>query len=327
MTKRDIRWGFIGCGQAAESALPAFLMVDGVSVVAVMSHSKSEAQQFSHRHSIKEYYTDAAQLVNDPNVDAVYIATPPSTHPIYAIMAMNARKPVLIETPLAASYDDCARINRVAQTTGMPCFVAYYRRYNPYFMKVSELLASKSIGKVQNLQIRFSTPPHSHDLDPRTQSWRTNPEIAGAGYFYHVAAEQFDIIQHNLGVITHARGYTANRANLYTAEDNVSACFQLHNGIPGSGSWTFVGHHSHSDDRIEILGTEGTLCFSMYSYSPIHLHTNKGIDSFDIAKPDYPQLPMLQNVMQALRGDTECHATSLSATPVNWVLDRILKKI
>ena len=324
---KHIKWGFIGCGQAAEGVISSLSMIDATEVVAVMSPSKDEAQQFASRHNIAEYYTDASLLINDPAVNAVYIATPPSTHPIYAIMAMNAQKPVLIETPLAASYDDCARINRVAQATGVACYVAYSRRYNPCFLKVSDILDRQCIVKVQNLQIRFSVPPQSSDLDPSSLSWRTDPEIAGAGYFYHVASEQFDIIQQKLGVITHARGYTANRANLYKAEDNVSACFQLHNGIPGSGSWTFVGHSSHSDDRIEILGNKGTLCFSMYSYSPIHLHTNKGIESFDIAKPDYPQLPMLQTVIAALRGEGTCDATSLSATPVNWVLDRILKKI
>lgn len=325
---KQIKWGFIGCGEVAErKSGPAFRMVPNSDVVAVMSRTKHRAKSYAERHGIKRWYTDAAQLINDPEVNAVYIATPPSSHPTYAIMAMNAGKPVYIEKPLAASYDDCARITRVSKETGVPCFVAYYRRYMPYFLKVKELLGSGRLGEVQNVQIRYSCPPRPEDLNGDNLPWRVMPEIAGGGYFYDMAAHQFDLIQELFGVITHARGYSANRGHLYRAEDTVSACFQFENGLPGSGSWCFVGHESHIEDRIEILGTQGTLCFSVFSYDPIHIHTSEGNEEFDIPPHSYVQLPMISAVVKALQGEGICTATSFSATPVNWVMDRILKKI
>ena len=225
---KSIKWGFIGCGEVVEKKSgPAFSMVEDSEVVAVMSRTEQRAKKYAEEHGIKKWYTDASQLINDPNVNAVYIATPPSSHPTYAIMAMNAGKPVYIEKPLAASYDDCARINRVSRETGVPCFVAYYRRYMPYFLKVKELLDSGVIGEVQNVQIRYSCPPRKEDLNEETLPWRVIPEIAGGGYFYDMAAHQFDLIQELFGVITHARGYSANRGHLYRAEDTVSACFQI----------------------------------------------------------------------------------------------------
>ena len=325
---KSIKWGFIGCGEVVEKKSgPAFSMVEGSEVVAVMSRTKERAKKYAEEHGIKKWYTDASQLINDPNVNALYIATPPSSHPTYAIMAMNAGKPVYIEKPLAASYDDCARINRVSRETGVPCFVAYYRRYMPYFLKVKELLDSGAIGEVQNVQIRYSCPPRKEDLNEETLPWRVIPEIAGGGYFYDMAAHQFDLIQELFGVITHARGYSANRGHLYRAEDTISACFQFENGLPGSGSWCFVGHESHMEDRIEILGTLGTVCFSVFSYLPIHLHTSEGDSEFDLAPKSYVQLPMIEAVVKTLQGKGDCSATSFSATPVNWVMDRILKKI
>ena len=325
---KQIKWGFIGCGEVAErKSGPAFRMVPNSDVVAVMSRTKHRAKSYAERHGIKRWYTDAAQLINDPEVNAVYIATPPSSHPTYAIMAMNAGKPVYIEKPLAASYDDCARITRVSKETGVPCFVAYYRRYMPYFLKVKELLGSGRLGEVQNVQIRYSCPPRPEGLNGDNLPWRVMPEIAGGGYFYDMAAHQFDLIQELFGVITHARGYSANRGHLYRAEDTVSACFQFENGLPGSGSWCFVGHESHIEDRIEILGTQGTLCFSVFSYDPIHIHTSEGNEEFDIPPHSYVQLPMISAVVKALQGEGTCTATSFSATPVNWVMDRILKKI
>ena len=120
---KELRWGFIGCGEVTEKKSgPAFSEVAGSSVVAVMSRTEQRSK----------WYTDAQELIDDPDVNAVYIATPPSSHATFAIMAMKAGKPVYVEKPLAASYDDCARINRISEQTGIPCFVAYYRRYLPY---------------------------------------------------------------------------------------------------------------------------------------------------------------------------------------------------
>lgn len=328
MDRKIIKWGFIGCGEVTErKSGPAFNMVEGSEVVAVMSRTKERARSYASRHGVKRWYTDASELINDPEVNAVYVATPPSSHPIYSIMAMNAGKPVYVEKPLAASYDDCARINRVSREAGIPCFVAYYRRYLPYFLRVKEILRSGAIGEVQNVQIRYSCPPRPEDLDPQHLPWRVNPEIAGAGYFYDMASHQLDLIQELFGVITHARGYSANRGHLYRAEDTISACFQFENGLPGSGSWCFVGHESHNEDRIEVLGTKGTLCFSVFNYSPIHLHTSEGAQEFDVPNPDHVQLPMIKAVVETLQGLNTCDCTSISATPVNWVMDRMLKKI
>ena len=147
-----LRWGFIGCGEVAEKKSgPAFSLVEGSEVVAVMSRNRDRARSYAARHKVKKWYTDAQELVDDPDVNAVYVATPPSSHAAYAIMAMRAGKPVYVEKPLAAGYDDCARVNRVSQQTGIPCFVAYYRRYLPYFQKVKEMVASGDIGRVMNV--------------------------------------------------------------------------------------------------------------------------------------------------------------------------------
>ena len=127
---KQIGWGFIGCGEVTEKKSgPAFNEVPGSKVVAVMSRNEAKAKSYAKRHDIKRWYTDPQQLIDDPEVTAVYIATPPSSHATFAIMAMKAGKPVYIEKPLAASYEDCARINRISEITGVPCFVAYYRRY------------------------------------------------------------------------------------------------------------------------------------------------------------------------------------------------------
>ncbi len=325
---KQINWGFIGCGEVTEKKSgPAFNEVEGSQVVAVMSRSENKARSYAERHHIRKWYTDAQELIDDPDVNAIYIATPPSSHATFAIMAMRAGKPVYIEKPLAASYNDCIRINRISEQTGVPCFVAYYRRYLPYFQKVKEIIENGTIGKVINVQIRFSVPPR--DLDYKNEKelpWRLQPDIAGGGYFYDLAPHQIDLLQNIFGVITRAHGYPANRAHLYKAEDTVSACFFFENGVTGSGSWCFVGHESAKEDRIEIIGDKGSLSFSVFTYEPIVLITSEGKQSVTVPNPSYVQLPMIKHVIEHLQGIGHCDCTSISATPVNWVLDRVLWK-
>lgn len=326
---KEIGWGFIGCGEVTEKKSgPAFNEVPGSHVVAVMSRNAEKAESYAKRLNIKKWYTDPLELINDPEINAIYIATPPSSHATFAIMAMKAGKPVYIEKPLAASYEDCARINRISELTGVPCFVAYYRRYLPYFQKVKQIIQSGAIGTPANVQIRFSVPPR--DLDYKSNGslpWRLQPDIAGGGYFYDLAPHQLDLIQDIFGVITRAHGYCSNMAKLYKAEDTISACFYFENGLPGSGSWCFVGHQSAKEDRIEVIGEKGMLSFSVYNYSPIQLVTSEGRSSIVVPNPPYVQLPIIRSVIEHLQGIGICECTSVSATPVNWVMDRILGKL
>ena len=307
---KQIGWGFIGCGEVTEKKSgPAFNEVPGSSVVAVMSRNEAKAKSYAKRHNIKRWYTDPQELIDDPNVNAVYIATPPSSHATFAIMAMKAGKPVYIEKPLAASYEDCARINRISEITGVPCFVAYYRRYLPYFQKVKGIINSGAIGTIVNVQIRFSVPPRDLDYqDSHNLPWRLQPDIAGGGYFYDLAPHQLDLLQDK-------------------AEDSISASFFFENGLPGSGSWCFVGHQSAKEDCIEVIGDKGMLSFSVYNYDPIQLVTSAGRTNIVVPNPSYVQLPIIRSVIEHLQGIGVCQCTSVSATPVNWVMDRILGKL
>ena len=323
-----IKWGFLGCGEATEKKSgPAFNAVPHSKVVAVMSRRLEKARNYAERHGIARYYNDPQELINDPEVQAVYIATPPSTHATYAIMALKAGKSVYVEKPMATHYDDCLRINRVSETVGVPCFVAYYRRYLPYFKHVKKLIDDGAVGRVVNVQIRFAVPPRDLDYNADNLPWRVQPDIAGGGYFYDLAPHQIDLLQEMFGPIIEAEGFTANRGGLYTTEDTLSACFRFAGGLPGSGSWCFVAHESAKEDRISIIGDQGSIAFSVFTYEPIVLHDAQGRHEIVIENPQYVQQPLIQNVVEHLRGEGICTCDCVSATSVNWVVDRILNKI
>lgn len=325
--RKKICWGFIGCGEVTEKKSgPAFNMVEGSEVVAVMSRNPDKARSYAERHGVKRWYTDPQKLVDDREVNAVYIATPPSTHATFAIMALKSGKAVYVEKPMASNYEDCCRINRIAEKMGVPCFVAYYRRELPYFIKVKELLKAGAVGKVVNVQIRFAVPPRDLDYNKTNLPWRVQPDIAGGGYFYDLAPHQIDLLQEMFGPIVEAEGIKANRGGLYSTEDSVSACFKFEDGLPGSGSWCFVAHESAKEDRIDIIGDKGSLSFSVFTYQPIVLQNEQGRQEFVVPNPPYVQLPLIEQVVKHLQNLAICRCDCVSATPVNWVVDRILGK-
>lgn len=322
-----VKWGFIGCGEAIETKSgPAFSMIEDSEVVAVTSREESKAKSYAERHRIKKYYTDPQSLISDPEVNAIYIATPPSSHSTYAIMSMKSGKPCYVEKPLASSYDECLRVNRTSTHTGIPCFVAYYRRYLPYFQKVFELVKSGTIGKILTTQIQLYVPPRELDTQSgKDLPWRLNPQVAGGGgYFYDLASHQLDLLQYMFGDIIEAEGYCDNMAGLYLVEDTFNACYRFHSGMQGSGSWCFVSHESARKDTITIVGTKGTITFSVFDYKPIELYTEAGIQSFDVKNPKYVQLPLIKQIVEHLQGKGTCDCDSISATPSNWVMDKIL---
>ena len=323
-----VKWGFIGCGEVTErKSGPAFNAVPGSEVVAVMSRRADKARSYAERHGVKRWYTDAQLLLSDPEVNAVYIATPPSTHATYAIMAMKSGKAVYVEKPMASNYEDCCRMNRIAEVTGVPCFVAYYRRCLPYFLKVKELVEQGAVGQVAGAHIRFAVPPRDLDYSRDNLPWRVQPDIAGGGYFYDLAPHQIDLLQQMFGPIIEAEGMFANRGGLYPTEDTVSACFKFANGVPASGSWCFVAHESAREDRIDIVGDKGSLSFSVFTYQPIVLQNGDGRQEFVVPNPPYVQLPLIKLVVEHLQNKAICTCDCVSATSVNWVVDRILHKL
>lgn len=323
-----VKWGFIGCGDMTEKKSgPVFSLVENSEVTAVMNDNRKLAEEYSVRHNIKRYYDDALQLISDADVNAVYIATPPSTHATYAIMAMKEGKPVYIEKPMAASYEDCCRINRVSEETGVPCFVAYYRRYLPYFRKVKELVESNAIGRILDARIEFSQPASELDCSTKDRPWRIDCKDAEEGYFFDIVPHQIDIIQDICGCILDAYGCLSNIRHTHDAEDMISCCFSFENGAVGTGSWSFGVDDSTKEDKIEILGDNGRIRFSAFTYSPITVTGREGTKEYIVENPQYVQYPLIENVIRHLQGKDVCECNGVNATLTSWVIDKIRGKI
>ena len=323
---QEIHWGIIGCGDVTElKSGPAFNKVEHSRLVAVMRRDAVKAADYARRHSVPKWYSGGNQLINDPDVNAVYIATPPNTHASYAIAAMKAGKPVYVEKPMARTYQECQEMIRVSKETGMPLFVAYYRRTLPGFMKVKDLLNKEAIGIPLTVNIRLHKAFGRKDQDPMAQHWHVDPEISGGGHFYDLASHQFDYLDFLFGPITEVMGIAQNLSGLYKAEDTVSAAFAFGSGVSGTGSWSFVVSPEAEEDIIEITGTKGKISLSTFQLGEVKLLTTELSSNFSYKNPENISFNLIGQVVGELRGEATCVSTGISGARTNWVLGEITK--
>jgi len=321
-----IRWGIIGVGDVCEKKSgPAFYKIEHSSLVAVMRRDEEKAKDYAMRHTVPNYYTNADELINDPEVNAIYIATPPDSHKEYTIKALQAGKPVYVEKPMAMDYNECREMIAVAKESGQKVFAAYYRRALPYFQKVKELLQQEVIGKVLTVNVRYSRPPYESDLHPETHTWRIKRSIAGEGYFYDLAPHTLDILDFLLGEITEAKGFQMNRGGLYEVADTVSAIFTFESGVVGNGQWCFVSSSVSVEDSIVISGTMGEIRFNTFAFQPIELITPEGNMFYETSSPEHIQQPLIQTIVDELRGVGICPSTGISGARTSRVMDWILE--
>ncbi len=322
---KTINWGIIGCGNVCEKKSgPSFYKIEHSNLVAVMRRDPDKVKDYAMRHKVDKYYTDADQLIADSQVDAVYIATPPNTHMQYAIKAMQAGKPVYVEKPMGMNSAECEDMIRTSETTNQKLFVAFYRRALPYFLKVKELLESGVIGNVLTVEVKQYRSPRVSDLTSSDHTWRIDKDIAGEGYFYDLAPHTLDILDFLLGEITDAKGFSANLGQLYEVKDTISAILKFKSGIIGSGRWCFVTSAQTDVDSIIITGAKGEIRFSTFAFSPILLLSDTASESFDIPSPEHIQQPLIQTIVDELRGVGKCPSTGVSGARTSRVMDLIL---
>ncbi|WP_423127475.1 Gfo/Idh/MocA family protein [Gaoshiqia sp. Z1-71] len=325
MKLETVNWGIIGCGNVTEVKNgPPLYQTPHSNLVAVMRRNGDLAADYAKRHGVPNWYDHATDLINDPKVNAVYIATPPNTHAAYAIQALRAGKPVYVEKPMSRTYLECLEMIRVSEETGVPLFVAYYRRAMPLFLKVKELVEQKIIGTPLTVSIRLYKEATEMGLSPEQLPWRVDPEIAGAGHFYDLASHQLDVLDFIFGQINEVAGIAQNRCGLYPAEDTVNAVFGFENGVTGTGSWCFVTDKPSEKDIIEIFGTEGSLRFACFSPFKLILKRKDGTIEFDFPKPEHVGSGLIQLVVDELRGEGRSPSTALTGARTSRVMEEIV---
>lgn len=323
---RRVKWGMIGCGDVTEvKSGPPLYKVEDSDLVAVMSRTENRVRDYAARHNVPRYYTDVDKLLADPEVNAVYIATPPDTHCAYTLRAAAAGKPVYVEKPMARNHAECLQMIDACDKAGVPLFVAYYRRALPNHLKVKELIDSGAIGQVRCVNIRLYWPLNKKLQEDGTLPWRIDPQISGGGFFFDLASHTFDYLDFVLGRIIKASGLSMNQSGLYAAEDIVAANFEFSSGVIGNGLWCFSVAPATETETIEFVGEEGRIEFSSFSQNPIRLERLDGFQTFQPESPQHMHQPLVKTIVDALLERGTCPSTGVTAARSNWVMDQIIK--
>jgi len=317
-----IRWGIIGCGDVTEvKSGPGFQKATGSSLVAVMRRSGPLAKDYAQRHGVPRWYDNARDLIADPQVNAVYIATPPSSHKEYTLLAAQAGKPVYVEKPMALTTAECAEMIAACKTAGVPLFVAYYRRALPRFVKVKELVDAGAIGEVRYVTVELSQPPPDSVIPGDQLPWRLRPEVSGGGHFVDLAVHTLDFLDYLLGPVADAHGFSANQGGYYAAEDIVCGTFRFTNGILGSGAWCFTS--SAAVDRVNVVGSHGNISFASFANEPVRLNTPARNEEFSIDHPAHVQQPLIQQIVDELRGTGRCVSRGENGLRATWMTEQL----
>jgi len=309
-----IRWGIIGCGDVCEvKSGPAFNKINHSQLVAVMRRDRARAEDFARRHNVPKFYDDATALINDPDINAIYIATPPAFHEEYAVASMAAGKPVYIEKPVSVNAAPVERMIAASERYQVPAVVAHYRRGLPLFRKVKELIHEGKLGRIQLILLRTLQPDQSKIITYTEDNWRVNPVLSGGGLFHDLSPHQLDILYWIFGDPLNIKGQAVNQLRQYDAPDVTSLEVTFAADVFMQGIWSFNMPVNVSEDSCLIVGARGSVSFSFFRNPGLRLHVegNDGQQEMTFMVPENIQHPMIEQVVRYFRGEASDNPCSL----------------
>lgn len=299
-----IKWGIIGCGDVAEvKSGPAFNKTENSELIGVMRRNGVKAKDFAQRHNVSFWTDNADDLLNNDDINSIYIATPPSTHLEYALKALSLHKNVYLEKPMALTSKEAEIIGEAVKSSRGKLSVAHYRRKLPAFIKVKELIDENAIGKILIADIQILQPKKSKLIANSEENWRLDPQVSGGGLFYDIAPHQIDLMYHYFGAFKNISGLSTS-SNSEMVEDTVNGIIGFENGVQFRGIWNFVGNELYSKEQCIIYGTQGSISFSFYGDS-IVVRTKDKEDVLKFNNPKHIQQPMIASVVSYFLRETE----------------------
>jgi predicted dehydrogenase len=323
-----LRWGIIGCGDVCEvKSGPALYKARGSELMMVMRRDGEKAADFARRHHVPRFTTSAEELIASPDVDIVYVATPPGEHERYALLVAQANKPCYVEKPMARSGAECRAMVHAFERAGQPLFVAYYRRALPRFEKVRQLLEAGALGRLLAVSHVYQGRKNPSAAAGANAGWREEVACSGGGLFVDLGSHVIDVLDFLLGPLLDVSGLAARLSDAPAdrrglAEDTVVMSFRTSSGALGTARYQF--HTSGSIDRLELVGTGGTLTLSVFGREPLELTVGEAHQLIEVEQPEHVHQPLVQTIVDQLAGHGRCPSTGQSAERASLVIDRVL---
>ena len=275
-----IRWGIIGAGDIArKQTAQAIREARNAELTAVMRRSIEGARAFATEFGAAKAYDRVETLLADPEIDAVYIATPVYVHARQTIAAAQTGKHVLVEKPMAMSMAECQAMIKACQQHGVQLMVCYYQRFNARHQKARELIQGGAIGQVTMAQARQT---FLYPSEPG--NWRQDPNRGGGGAIMDVGVHCIDTLRFILGEVEAVTALVDTLAYDYAVDDTATLSLRFQNGVQGVNSVAFTVPEVEADtlNFLELCGTGGRIWTS-----PLHSKDSRGL--FRLLTPEGEQ--------------------------------------
>ncbi|WP_400077400.1 Gfo/Idh/MocA family protein [Winogradskyella sp. R77965] len=302
---KRVVWGIIGCGDVAEKKSgPAFNIVNNSSLLAVMRRDIGKAKDFANRHNVPFYFDDANDIINHPEINSIYIATPPSTHLQYALAVLKVNKNVYLEKPMTLNVEEAKDLHKALEKSSSKLTVAHYRRGLPMFLKVKDLINEEALGTTKSIELNLFQSRHKAISEVPKSNWRLNPAISGGGYFHDLAPHQLDLLLFWFGNIKDYSGDSVCENPNRNFATKINGIINFERGLSCKASWDFLAAESEQKDECIISGTKGSLTFALFG-DKITIEKDGKEEILKFEHPKYIQTPMIQNTTNYFLGKNE----------------------
>lgn len=297
----QVRFGMIGCGDVTEvKSAPALKKIAGASLDMVMCRNPDRVKDYARRHGVPGYTTDYLELLKNPNLDVIYIATPPDSHAFYTIEAARHGKAVYVEKPMALTVKEAKSMREACAANNVPLFVAYYRRGQPKFLKAKEVLDNGLLGEIAGFQYLYACPKPT--LDP-SRAWLMDPKKAGGGLLYDIGSHMMNAICFLLGDPLSLQCFSAKEGR----GDQHSAILRFDSGVQGTMELCFRA--GVREDQLLILGSRGSMRLSIMSNDLITLEIDGKLSQLSFDPIPHVQQPYIQQIVNTLMTGKGLEAT------------------
>ena len=317
-----IRWGILGAGDVCEvKSGPAFQKARGSELAAVMRRDGEKAADFARRHGVEKWYDSVDKLLADPELEAIYIASPPRYHLEHCQAALAAGKHVYLEKPMAMNTSECAAIIEAERQSRTKVAVAHYRRALPAFKKVAEIIREGTIGEVRLAEHNFFLPEENSLIPETGDNWRLNPSISGGGLFHDLSPHLFDLLLVYFGTPLEYDGFSRRLNPSAPADDFVQGTILFSNNVVFRGCWCFSVAPCAVNDQFVVTGNKGVVSVPFFG-DHVRLCTDEGETVLPFDNPVNIQLPMIEAVTSYFLGEAECPCATADGLQVMEIIDR-----
>lgn len=319
----DIRWGIVGCGDIVRKRVARAIQDEPHSrLLAVCRRDLAKLTQFAADFQVPHPLTDATQVVEDPQIDAVYIATPVHLHHAQCLQAAAAGKHVLVEKPMAMSVAECADMVEACERNGVKLGVAYYRRFYPIVRRMEELIRTGIIGRPLSISAATST---AFAIQPGQDGyWRVLPDQGGGGALMDIGSHRLNLFLHLFGEVVGVKAFCDTVAADYASEDIATLVLRFESGAHGVLQCHFGT--ATGIDSFSVMGTEGRMSADPLNGAElevrsVHLPTKGQLQVEHHPPPSNLHAPLIADFVAAILEDRAPTVSGAEGLLTNAVME------